>query len=92
MDSEDFIVDRREIVARMEERRSRDVSSYPFQMGAGFGFQLPGWLRMALSFAPRGGLVSSLMQISLPLVAPFLLKKQIPLLSRLLTRFYPSKF
>jgi hypothetical protein len=91
MDTENFLLKRRSLLERMEERRSKDLSSYPFRMGDVLGIKLPVWIRWALSLAPSGGLISKFVQIGLPLAIPFLFKRETPFMSRLLARFFPSK-
>lgn len=91
MDTEDFLLKRRPLLERLDARRSKDLSAYPFRMGGAFGLKLPVWARWALSLAPGGGLVSKLMQIGLPLAIPFFFKREPPLLNRILARFFPSK-
>ena len=91
MDTENFLVRRRDLTERLYERRVRDRSTYPLPLGTHFGLELPLWARCALSLMPRGGLVSSLLQIGLPLAAPFVFRKKVPWINRLLTHFLPSK-
>jgi hypothetical protein len=91
MDTENFLLKRRALLERLEERRSKDLASYPFRMGDAWGIKLPGWVRWALTLVPTGGLVSRFIQIGLPLAVPFLFKKQTPLISRLLARLFPSE-
>ena len=91
MDTEDFLLKRRALQERMDERRAKDRSSFPFRIGDAFGFKLPSLIRWTLSFLPLGGFVSNLMSLGLPLAIPFFFKKKPPLVSRLLSRFFPSK-
>jgi hypothetical protein len=91
MDTKDFLLKRQAILERLDERRSRDPSAYPFQMGSIFGMKFPFWLKWGLSFATRGGVLSRLLQVGLTIAAPLVLKKQLPFLSRLLSRFSSSE-
>ena len=91
MDTENFILRRHVLLERLGERRSRDLSSYPFQIGNIWGVKMPIWLRWGLSLVPNGGLVSRLMQVALPLAVPFIFRKQAPLVTRLFDRIFPSK-
>ena len=91
MDTENFLLRRRALVERLEERRSKNLSSYPFRIGEAWGIKLPVWIRWALSLVPSGGIINRFIQIGLPLAVPFLFKRQTPLISRLLARFFPSE-
>ncbi len=90
MDTENFILRRRQVTDRLGTRRARELTAYPFILGGNSGFHLPGWARVALSFVPRGGLVTALMGSVLPLVAPFLMEKKSSILSRFLAHFTRS--
>jgi hypothetical protein len=92
MDTEDFIVSRREILERLEERRKRDYTSYPFRIAEEYGIRLPSWARLALSFVTSGGLLSKFLEVGLPLALPFLVKRQIPSWGRLVQRFFSPKY
>jgi hypothetical protein len=91
MDTENFLLKRNALLERLGERRTKDLSLYPFQMGTSFGLKFPIWARLALSLVSRGGILSSLMQVALPLAAPFFLKRQPPIFIRLFDRFFPSR-
>ena len=91
MDTENFLLRRRAILERLDQRRSRDPSGYPFRMGSVFGMKFPFWMKWGLSLATRGGVLSRLLEVGLTLAVPLLLKKQQPFLSRLLARFQSSE-
>ena len=91
MDTEHFILERRELLERMEERRAKDLSSYPFKIGEDFGIKLPSWARLALSFAGRGGLLNRFLEVGIPLALPFLMKRQVPSWGRLVQRLFLPK-
>jgi len=89
MDTENFLLKRRSLIERLESRRAQDLSAY--QGGSLFGLKLPMVARLALSMVPRGGIVTSLLQIGLPLAATFFLKKKPSFISGILARFLPSR-
>jgi hypothetical protein len=91
MDTKDFIVGRAELLERLQARRSRELSGYPFQMMNDYGVKLPAWARLALSFVTRGGALSHLLEVGLPLAVPFLFKKQMPFFERLVHRIFSLK-
>jgi len=91
MDTENFIVERHRLIERLEVRRAKDLSSYPFRMGEDFGIKLPSWARLALSFVSNGGLINRFLEVGVPLALPFLLKRQAPSWSRLVQRFFSPK-
>jgi hypothetical protein len=91
MDTENFLLKRRALIERLEERRSKDLSTYPFRMGDAWGVKFPVWMRGALSLLPSGGLISKFIQIGVPLAVPFLFKRQTPFITRLLARLFPSE-
>ena len=79
MDTENFLLRRRAILERLDERRSGNLSLYPFR--------IPTWVKWGLALASRGGIVSTLLELGLTVAAPLLLKKPLPFLGRLLSRF-----
>jgi len=87
MDTENFLLKRRAILERLEERRSRHPSGYPFRIGSLFGMKFPFWLKWGLSLASRQGAIVRLLEVGLTLAAPVLFMKKVPFLTRLLTRF-----
>jgi len=91
MDSKDFLLKRRELLDRLETRRARDISTYPFRLGGAFGLKFPAWMRWLLTLVPVGGLAGGLMRVALPIALPFIFRKQPPLLDRLFACFLPSK-
>ncbi len=91
MDTENFIVKRAELVEELQRRRMSDMGSYPFQLMKEYGVRLPTWARFALSFVTRGGVLSRMMEVALPLAVPFLLKKQMPFFDRLVHRIFSPK-
>ena len=91
MDTEDYLLKRRALQERLAERRSKDLSRYPFRMGDALGVKLPTWIRLAFTLVPTSGMISRFIQFGLPLAAPYLFKKQPPLLNRLLARFFPTE-
>lgn len=91
MDTKDFIVSRTELVERMESRRRSDLSSYPFRMVEHYGVKFPAWARLALSFLSQGGALSRMMEISMPFVVPYIFRKQMPLVDRLVQRIFSRK-
>jgi len=91
MDTESFILNRREIVERLEARRAKDLSAYPFRMAENLGIQFPSWARWALSFASQGGAFSKVLQIGLPLAIPLLFNKKTPMVQNFLSRIFPPK-
>ena len=91
MDTENFIVSRAQLVEQLQRRRSSDVDSYPFKLMRDYGIQLPVWARLGLSFMTRGGVVTRLMEIALPLTIPLLFKKQMPFFDRLVHRIFSRK-
>jgi hypothetical protein len=92
MDTENFILKRREILERLEARRVKDYTSYPFRIAEEYGVHLPSWARLALSFVTSGGLISKFLEVGLPLALPFLVKRQVPSLGRLVQRFFSPKY
>jgi hypothetical protein len=91
MDAKNFILNRHQILVRLENRRQIDVTNYPFQMGKEYGIQLPAWARLALSVVTQGSVLSRFLQVGLPLAAPFLLRRQMPSWGRLVQRFFTPK-
>ena len=91
MDTENFIVSRTELVERLQNRREKELQSYPFRMMEDYGVRLPAWARLAMSFMTRGGALSRLLELGLPLVVPFLFRKQMPFVDRLVQRFFSRK-
>jgi hypothetical protein len=91
MDTKDFIVGRAEITERLQGRRSRELSSYPLHMLDNYGVKLPAWAKLALSFVTRGGALSHLLEVGLPLAVPFIFKKQMPFFDRLVHRIFSLK-
>jgi hypothetical protein len=91
MDTENFIVERNQIVERLEARRAKDLSNYPFRITEEYGVKLPSWARLALSFASGGGILNRFLEVGLPLALPFLIKRQVPSWGRLVQRFFSSK-
>jgi hypothetical protein len=91
MDTENFIVSRHQILERLEERRRKDYTSYPFRIAEEYGVRLPSWARLALSFVTSGGVLSRFLEVGLPLALPFLVKKQMPSFGRLVQRFFSPK-
>jgi hypothetical protein len=87
MDTENFLLTRRAILDRLEDRRSRRPSANLFGMGGLFGLKLPFWLKWGLSLATEQGAIVRLLEVGLTLAAPFLLKKKAPFLNRVLARF-----
>ena len=91
MDTENFILNRAQLVEQLQVRRARDLASYPFQMMRDYGINLPAWARLALSFVTQGGALNRLLDVGLPLAIPFLFKKQMPLIDRLVQRLFSPK-
>ena len=91
MDSENFILNRREILERLEVRRSKDLSTYPFRIGKDYGVQLPAWAQLVLSFASQNGILNRFLEVGLPVALPFLLKRQAPSWGRLVQRLFSPK-
>ncbi len=91
MDTKNFILARRELMDRLQARRARELSNYPFRMPDDFGVKLPTLARWALSFASQGGAISKMMEIGIPLAIPFLFRKKTSFMGRLLSRFVPPK-
>jgi hypothetical protein len=80
MDTENFLLKRRALLDRMEARRLANAG----------GVKLPAWMRWAIRLAPSGGVLGPLIQIGMPLVIPFLFRRQASWFSRLLVRLLPS--
>ena len=91
MDTENFILKRHQLLERLEERRAKDLSAYPFRIGEDYGVKLPPWARFALSFMGRGGIINHLLEVGLPLAVPFLLKRQTPSWGRFVSRLFLPK-
>jgi hypothetical protein len=91
MDTEHFVLDSARISERLAARRSVTLSSYPSHAMERFGVQVPLWAKLALSFATRGGALSRLLEIGIPLAAPFLFRRQMPFLERLVHRIFSAK-
>ena len=91
MDTENFIVKRAELVSELQRRRSMDLDAYPFRMVRDYGIKLPTWARLALSFVTRGGALSRMMELGIPLAFPFLFRKQMPFMERLVYRIFSHK-
>jgi hypothetical protein len=85
MDTESFLLRRRAILEKLDERRARPASS-PYPMGGLFGMKFPFWLKWGLSLTSREGAMVRLLELGMTLAAPLLLKKKVPFLSRLLSR------
>jgi hypothetical protein len=83
MDTESFLLKRQVVLARLQARRDNDLSDYPFRMVRDIGLPLPLWSRWLLSLIPRRGLVSHSFGLLLPLVAPYLWRRQKSFLRRL---------
>ena len=88
MDSENFVIKRHRIMERLAERRAKELTSYPFRMAEDYGMNLPSWARLALTFASKGGVLSRVLEIGLPLAVPFLMKKKTFSLGRLVQQFF----
>jgi hypothetical protein len=91
MDTEDFIVSRASLLERLQTRRAKDLTSYPFRMIEDYGVKFPAWTRLALSFITQGGALARLMEMGLPLVVPFLFRKKLPFMERLVLRIFSPK-
>ena len=91
MDTEDFLLERRNLLERLSDRRARDLSSSPVRMARALGIEFPAWAKVLLSLAPNAGVLSGLMRIGLPLALPFLFKRKAPFFTRLLAHFYQPK-
>jgi hypothetical protein len=91
MDTENFIVTRAEFLERLQSRRQKDLGSYPFRMIEDYGVKFPAWARLALSFVTRGGALARLMEMGLPLAVPFLFRKKMPFVERLVLRIFSPK-
>jgi len=76
---------------RLQARRATQLEFYPFRMMDHYGLRLPTWARVALSFVTRGGLLSHLLEVGLPLAMPFFYKKQAPFFERLIQRIFSPK-
>src|SRR5207248_6763563 len=57
MDTENFIVSRASLLERLQARRQKDLTSYPFRMIEDYGVKFPAWTRLVLSFITQGGAV-----------------------------------
>ena len=91
MDTENFIVSRASLLERLQARRQKDLSAYPFRMMEDYGVKFPAWTRLALSFVTRGGALARLMEMGFPLVVPFLFRKKLPFMERLVLRIFSPK-
>ena len=91
MDTENFIVTRAELLERLQARRQKDLTSYPFRMIEDYGVKFPAWTRLLLSFLTQGGALARLMEMGLPLAAPFLFRKKLPFMERLVLRLFSPK-
>jgi hypothetical protein len=91
MDTEDFIVSRAGLLERLQTRRDKDLGGYPFRMIEDYGVKLPAWARLALSFVTQGGAFARLMEMGLPLAIPFLFRKKLPFMERLVLRIFSPK-
>ena len=91
MDTENFIVTRADLVERLQSRREKDLTTYPFRMIEDYGVKFPAWMRLALSFVTRGGAFARLMEMGLPLAVPFLFRKKLPFMERLVLRIFSPK-
>ena len=91
MDTENFILERQRMIERLEARRAKDLSQYPFRMVEDYGMKLPSWARLALSFVSKGGILNRFIEIGVPLALPFLLKRETPSWGSLARRFFSSK-
>jgi hypothetical protein len=91
MDTENFIVTRAELVERLQSRRQKDLSTYPFRMVEEYGMKMPAWARLVLSFVTQGGALARLMEMGLPLAVPFLFRKKMPFMERLVLRIFSPK-
>jgi len=91
MDTKDFILERAELMERMQDRRHRDLQEFPFRMIEDYGVKLPPWARLALSFISQGGALNRLMEISMPFVVPYFFRRQMPFMDRLVHRIFSRK-
>jgi len=91
MDTENFNLERSRLVERLQARRAAELTSYPFRMMDDYGVTLPPWARLALSFVTRGGALSRFLEVGLPLAVPFLFRKQMPFVERLVHRIFSPK-
>ncbi len=91
MDTEDFIVSRASLLERLQTRREKDLGSYPFHMADYYGVKLPAWARLVLSFVTQGGAFARLLEMGLPLTIPFLFRKKMPFVERLVLRIFSPK-
>lgn len=91
MDTESFVVRRAELVAQLQARRERDLGTYPFRMIEEYGVRLPAWARLGLSFISKGGAMSRLLEMGLPLAIPLIFRRKMSFVDRLVQRLFTSK-
>lgn len=91
MDSENFILERNRLTTRMNDRRHERLEAYPFRMFQDMGLKMPVWARLALSFISRGSVMSRFLEVGLPLAAPFIFSRQLPLVDKLVHRIFSRK-
>jgi hypothetical protein len=56
-----------------------------------FGMKFPSWLKWGLAFAAQRGMITRMLQLGLTLATPFLIKKELPILGRLLAKLQSSE-
>ncbi len=91
MDTEYFVVRRSELTELLQQRRALELTTYPFQMMEDYGVKLPAWARLGLSMFARGGLMGKFLELGIPLAAPFLFRKKMPFVSRLIQTIFSAK-
>jgi hypothetical protein len=76
VDTKTFLLEREEILDRLEYRRSMDRTESLLRKVLRWGLPLPFWTRLAFGLLSRGGLSGKLLDVGMSFISPRLFRNR----------------